>query len=77
MTFNFFKARNKPYDSIDESWCMLKCKITFSTFEGLFENIITGALEAEGIAPLDGRQKQSVVDVLLSGVANQTLSDLR
>lgn len=56
---------------------MLKCKITFSTFEGLFENIITGALEAEGIAPLDGRQKQSVVNVLLSGAANQTLSDLR
>lgn len=77
MTFNFFKARNKPYDSIDESWCMLKCKITFSTFEGLFENIITGALETEGIAPLDGRQKQSVVNVLLSGAANQTLSDLR
>lgn len=56
---------------------MLKCKITFSTFEGLVENIITGALEAEGIAPLDGCQKQSVVNVLLSGVANQTLSDLR
>lgn len=39
---------------MNELWCMLKCKIIFLIFEGLFENIIIGVLEVEGIVLLDG-----------------------